>query len=230
MNFVDVITVRCYMRDKKIQYPGTLIVIEGIDGSGKSTVTQRLGELLQQDGCAVVVTREPSSTKCGELLRSVLRDGSCKSVPQAEFFLFAADRAMHLAETVLPALERGAVVICDRMGDSSIAYQGYGRGLCHESIAKVNEWIMQGVTPDVTFYLSIDYATAHERVMKRAQSNNNHYDHEKASFFRRVLHGYESLYAHRADVVRIDASAQLDDVVADVYNHVAAMMGRSRES
>ena len=116
----------------------------------------------------VLLTKEPGATALGQHLRSLLQQRTSPICPQAEFLLFAADRAQHVTEVVLPALHSGKIVISDRMADSSRAYQEFGRGLESSWIKSINQWTMQGLEPDLTLYLKIDYATAFTR-LKEAQ-------------------------------------------------------------
>jgi len=123
---------------------GKLIVFEGIDGAGKSTIAARLMTMLQQeDRCGVILTRQPGGTEEGRSLSELLKGGAFRDNPAAEFFLFAADRAVHMRKVIEPALRKGLIVLCDRMGDSSYAYQGFGRGVDRNVISSVNEYIMQ---------------------------------------------------------------------------------------
>jgi len=210
------------MNQKKAM--GKLIAFEGIDGSGKTTVAARLAALLQEDGCRVVLTREPGGEKVDPAIRNLLKNGLFHETPAAEFLLFAADRAAHMAQCIEPELARGAIIISDRMADSSYAYQAYGRGIDLEMVATINRWIMRDIKPDLTVYLIIDYATAQERIHGR---HNNHkiYDHERASFFRQVTKGYDTLYQNRSDVLRIDATLPLEKIVSMVHQRVCDLIG-----
>lgn len=203
---------------------GKLIAFEGIDGSGKSTIAARLVALLQEDGCRVVLTREPGGTGVNPAVRTIIQEGSFKAVPEAEFLLFAADRAAHVAQCIKPELERGAIVISDRMSDSSYAYQAYGRGVDPAMVQSVNSWVMHNIKPDLTIYLVVDYATAQQRMQTR-RSTPQIYDHERASFFRNVAKGYDTLYGNRTDVLRIDATLPLEKIVTTIYHRVCSLIG-----
>src|SRR3972149_5899470 len=123
-----------------------LITLEGIDGSGKSTLAKKMADTLHN----VVLTKEPGGSALGKKLREILQMQPVPITPIAEFLLFAADRAQHFDEVVIPALEQNKIVISDRMADSSLVYQGYGRGINMENIKLVNKWVMQDITPDIT--------------------------------------------------------------------------------
>jgi len=203
---------------------GKLIIFEGLDGAGKSTIAARLSTMLQQeDRCNVLLTRQPGGTEPGQAIRTLLNTNNFQKNPDAEFLLFAADRALHVRNVIEPALKQEAIVICDRMTDSSYAYQGYGRGVDRTMIRTINEWIMRGIKPDLTIYLVIDYATAQQRIA--ARHGNSTYDQEQVSFFRLVTKGYEELYEHRSDVMRIDGTLSIDTIVHRVYQRVCALIG-----
>jgi dTMP kinase len=224
MKYIVVFRKRVDMMRRSL--PGKLIVFEGIDGAGKSSVAARLMTMLQQeDRCDVLLTRQPGGTPTGQTLSSLLRTGAVRDHPEAEFLLFAADRAVHIHEVVEPALCKGSIVLCDRMGDSSYAYQGHGRGVDRDLIKTVNARVMRDIVPDVTVYLIIDYGSAQQRISTRNAATNGTYDHEQAAFFRAVAKGYEELYADRPEVMRIDATLPLDVVVHKVYQKVCSLIG-----
>jgi dTMP kinase len=203
---------------------GKLIVFEGLDGAGKSTIATRLMTMLQQeDRCNVILTRQPGGTDLGKTIRTLLHREELHQNPEAEFLLFAADRALHVRNVIHPALQRGTIVICDRMTDSSLVYQGYGRGVDRTIIQTVNDWIMHGIKPDLTIYLVIDYTTAQQRIAGRP--GNGTYDNEQSTFFRIVAKGYEELYTQRSDVMRIDATLPIETIVHRIYQHVCALIG-----
>jgi len=131
------------------------VSFEGVDRSGKSTQVERLAAALRADGREVVVTREPGGTELGELVRELVLKGP-PMTPFAEAALFAASRAEHVAELIAPALERGAVVVCDRFVDSSLAYQGIARGLGVEDVLELNLHATRGLLPDLTVLLLVD--------------------------------------------------------------------------
>ncbi len=164
------------------------VSFEGIDGSGKSTQARLLGTRLQEAGSEVVLTREPGGTPLGESVRDLLLHAG-DVAPWAEAALFAASRAQHVEELIRPALERGAVVVCDRYVDSSVAYQGGARGLGIDAVLDLNLAAVGGVMPDVTFLLLIDPEAAASRV----GSKPDRIEREDASFRSRVDSAYRVL-------------------------------------
>ncbi len=172
---------------------GVLIAVEGIDGSGKSSLVKNLSALLEKAGLPVRTTREPGATPLGKQLRTLVQEKSVAICPEAEFLLFAADRAQHMHEIVLPALAQNKIVISDRMKDSSLVYQGYGRGLDRTFINTVNSWTMQNREPDLTLYVNVDIQTASERIKKRNEKLTS-FEKEHAQFIQKLIDGFNDLY------------------------------------
>jgi len=177
---------------------GIFITFEGIEGSGKSTLLEKAAAALRRAGVDPVMTREPGGTPLGVALRKVLLDPDMVPIgSMAELMLFAADRAQHVSEVILPALRSGRVVLCDRYSDATAAYQGYGRGIPLDVIASVDEQARQGTTPDMTVLLDLPV----EKGLKRARTRNDEaldasesrIDEEKAAFHRKVRDGYLTL-------------------------------------
>jgi len=192
-------------------YPGLLISFEGIDCAGKTSLLSRLAHDLQQDGYQVFITKEPGGTRIGKMLKKVLLEEEKQCNPRVEFLLFAADRAEHFAKKIIPALQEGKIILSDRMADSALAYQGYGRNLNTTFISAVNEWAMQGVKPDLTFYLRITYETLLNRLKHRAHTHST-MEREKAPFWKRVITGFEELAKKNPAFVTIDAHHPINDV------------------
>ena len=143
---------------------GVFVVVEGIDGCGKSTQARLLAERLRAEGREVVLTREPGGTEPGQVIRSVVLAAAEETLdPRTEALLIAADRAEHAARVIRPALARGADVVSDRYVPSSLAYQGVGRGLGVEAIAEMSRWATGGLEPDLVVVVDVDDATAAAR-------------------------------------------------------------------
>lgn len=207
------------------QFTGILITVEGIDGAGKSSLVARLSALLQQSGSVVVTTKEPGGSKLGVILRQMLQYQEVPIAPRAEYLLFAADRAQHFKEVVIPALQAGALVISDRMSDSSLAYQGFGRGHDLTMIKIINQWSMQGIEPDLTIYLKIPVTRAYERMQDRGIEKTV-FESEKREFLERVARGFDQIFATRSNVITLDAARDQETVVQETFERVYAWLAQ----
>ncbi len=166
------------------------VSFEGLDGSGKTTQVERLRARLEADGREVVTAREPGGTALGEQLRALVLHGG-EMTPWAEALLYAAARAELVAEVIEPALARGADVLLDRYFDSSVAYQGIGRGLGLHEVLELNLLAVRGCVPDRTFVLAVDPTSSRERV----GGSPDRIERESTAFHARVAAGYEELAA-----------------------------------
>jgi dTMP kinase len=202
---------------------GVLIALEGIDGSGKSTLAKNLSDYFTQEQVPTLLTKEPGGTLLGQQLRKILQTQPTPVAPKAEFLLFAADRAQHMQERIQPALKDMMLVLSDRMADSAVAYQGYGRGLDIQTIRDVNDWAMNGVKPDVTIYLRIDLETSLERINKRNEALTA-FEQEKKDFFQRVITAFDELYKDRTDVIILDGHLSPDTLVKESTQKVIAWL------
>lgn len=198
---------------------GILIAVEGIDGSGKSTLAKKLAAALQAQGLPVLLTKEPGGTLVGKKLRDLLQERTIPIAPTAEFLLFAADRAHHFAELVLPALANNMIVISDRMADSSLAYQGYGRGLDKEAITFINAWAMHQRTPDITIWCDISLAQASERIAQRNEVLTS-FEKEEKAFMERVLYGFNELFKDRTNVIKLNGTDAIETLVHKAHTKV----------
>lgn len=205
-------------------YKGYLISFEGIDGSGKSTLARNLESTLAQKGIITLLTKEPGGTELGKSLRQILQTQSTPVCDQAEYLLFAADRAQHFKSLIIPALQDGTVVIADRLADSSLAYQGYGRGVDKAMINHVNKWVMQDVVPNLTIYLSIDPAVALDRVRQRNEQLTA-FEQQKYEFWQRVTQGYEEIFAARNNVVTLDGTLSQQTLCQLAVQEVLTRLG-----
>ena len=148
---------------------GLFISVEGSDGSGKSTQIENIKRFFENKGINIIFTREPGGTVIGEKLREIILDkGLAEMSDMTEALLYAAARAQHVAQVIRPALEKGKIVVCDRFVDSSIAYQGYGRGL-GEPVRVINEYAIAGCLPDVTFLMKMDPRIGRRRIKPEQQ-------------------------------------------------------------
>ncbi len=189
------------------------VTFEGLDGSGKTTQAKLLRDRLEADGEEIVWTREPGGTELGERIRELVLHGG-DVAPWAEALLYAASRAQHVEEVIRPALERGASVICDRYVDSSVAYQGVGRGLGLERVLELNLHAVGGLLPERTFLLLLD-PTA---VPTRLPGELDRLEREGDDFHARVDAGYRKLaerYPER--FVVLDGARSSEELAEEVY-------------
>lgn len=198
---------------------GLFITVEGGDGAGKSTQIKNIEGFLAGRGFEVLHTREPGGTRIGELLRDILLDRSNTEMDAVtEMLIYAASRAQHVRELILPALERGDAVICDRFVDSSIAYQGYGREL-GEMVAEVNRRATGGLAPDITFWLDIDPELGRKRAA--GAGSLDRLELERMDFHYRLYDGYKSLAASEPDrIKRIDASRTKEEICGEIIAYL----------
>ena len=208
---------------------GKFITFEGGEGCGKSTQVQRLKAALERKGISVLLTREPGGTRLAEQIRSLLKD-EAEDPPcdRAELLLFLAARAQLVKNMIRPALEAGTWVISDRFSDSTLAYQGYGRGLSLDVIRAANDFACEGLKPDRTILLDVDPVTSRARMRGREASTNTKADRiERAGddFHARLRKGFlELAAAEPSRIVTIDASGTEDDVWERVWKSLTHML------
>ncbi len=187
---------------------GKFIVFEGVEGAGKTTQIQQTAAWLQSQ-CSkdrsIILTREPGGTKLGQQIRQLLLDDPHSAISdRTELLLYGADRAQHVESLIKPHLDRGDFVLCDRFTDSTIAYQGYGRGFDRSDIDLVNQLATSGLQSDVTFWLDLDVTIGLERVLSRGKPDRM--ERATIDFHQRVRVGYQELANSYPDrIVRIDA-------------------------
>ncbi|WP_267913555.1 dTMP kinase [Rubrobacter xylanophilus] len=181
---------------------GLFVTVEGVDFCGKSTLVQGLGERFRGTGMPVRFSREPGGTPAAERIRELLLDPRVEMDPWTEAYLYAAARADHVRLLILPALERGEVVICERFLDSSLAYQGCGRGLGMENVRRLNLWAVGDLVPDITFYLRV----GEEERLRRARASGvppDRIERSGGAFLRRVEEGFEEIARREPGRIRI---------------------------
>lgn len=195
---------------------GIFITVEGTDGSGKSTQINLLMEYLKSKGCDILFTREPGGTHISEKIREIILDVNNKEMTGiTETLLYAASRAQHVEEKIIPAVNAGKIVICDRFVDSSIAYQGAARGLGSDVIMQVNKFALNGIVPDITLFFDISPEKGILR--KKNERELDRMELEKLDFHKKVYYGYKKLcmmYPKRIKVINAD------DTVECVHNNV----------
>jgi len=189
---------------------GRFLTFEGMDGSGKTTQIRLLAERLRAEGREVLESVEPGGTEIGRKIRQILLDNANHGLaPRAELLLYFAGRAQNVEEWILPALERGALVLSDRFTDSTIAYQGYGRGLGVGTVLQLHEIACQGLKPDVTIFLDIDLDTCLARARARGRGSDR-MEEQASDFYHRVRNGYLELASRESN--RIVVLNAIDDV------------------
>lgn len=205
-------------------FTGKFITLEGIEGVGKTTNREYIQSLLEQTGKSCVVTREPGGTPLGEALREMLLEHRHEGMSSdAELLMMFAARAEHLNKVILPALEAGNNVLCDRFTEATYAYQGGGRGINDKKISELENWVQGELRPDLTIILDAPVETGRERAGRRSAPDR--IEKEQNDFFERVRHTYLELanhYPHRVAVV--DASVAIEKV-QDQINHVMTEHG-----
>lgn len=202
---------------------GLLIVFEGVEGSGKTTQLKRCSEWLQKvdinssleildEKMPLVVTREPGGTSLGQSLRKLLLEGDSSPMQnRTELLLYAADRAQHVEEVLKPQLAKGVIILCDRYTDSTVAYQGYGRGLDLKLIEQLNQIATNGLESNLTIWLDLDAEIGLKRARQRGIADR--IEQADLAFHQRVQQGFTKLAAsHPQRIVRIDASKSEEEV------------------
>lgn len=197
---------------------GLFITFEGIDGCGKSTQLNLLADYLKEKGIDVLITREPGAKGLGEKLREILLNYDGEVSSNSEAFLFLADRAQHIDTIVKPAIESGKIVLCDRHTDSTLAYQGYGRGVDLNQLKMLNNLATSGFKPNLTFVFDIDIETSLTRVGK----TKDRMESAGVDFFEKVRQGYLSIAKEEPDRIKvINAKDSIENIFEQVKEIVA---------
>ena len=192
---------------------GLFITFEGADGCGKTTQMNLLKDYLIQNGYEVVLTREPGAKGLGEQLREILLNYDGEVADRCESFLFLADRAQNIETIVIPAIKQGKIVLCDRHIDSTVAYQGYGRGLDLDEINSLNNIATGGIKPDLTYVFDVDVETS----AKRVGDEKDRMESAGKEFFNRVRNGYLELAKKEPQRVKvIDSTRSIEEVFQNV--------------
>ena len=209
---------------------GFLVSLEGPEGAGKTSVLEALIPVLEDRGVEVLTTREPGGVLIGEKIREVILDPSHTEMdPKTELLLYIASRRQHLVEKVLPALAAGKLVIMDRFIDSSVAYQGFGRGLDIDAIDWLNQFATDGLKPDLTIYFDIEVEEGLARISANSDREVNRLDMEGLDLHRKVRQGYLSLLEREGNrIEKIDASLPLDQVIENTQQLLFDRMGLRR--
>ena len=204
---------------------GLFITLEGPDGSGKSTIIKLIGDYLSNKGIDFIMTREPGGTSIGEDIRHIVLDNENTQMgKETEALLYAASRAQHVHEKIMPALEEGKLVLCDRFVLSSLAYQGVGRNLGIESVKKINDFALGGLYPDLILFFHIDPEITLKR--KTKDSSGDRLELEGTEFHNRVYNGYMELLKLYPDKIKIiDASQSKEEVLISSIEKIEELIG-----
>ncbi|MBI3065147.1 MAG: dTMP kinase [Deltaproteobacteria bacterium] len=209
------------------------ITFEGGDGTGKTTQLKALESHLQSKGCSCVSTREPGGTSLGKLIRQVLLEVGKQAIASpTELFLYLADRAQHVQEVILPAIDGGKIVLCDRYTDSTLAYQGYGRGIDFDLLRQLNQFANRGVKPDLTLLLDCPVELGLSRTAQRqsnagsARGREDRFEREKVEFHEKVRAGFLAMARAEPERFRvIDAARPMEQVSREIQIIVDREMG-----
>jgi dTMP kinase len=205
---------------------GVLITIEGIDGSGKSTLASNIYTYLMEQQFPVILTKEPGGSALGKQLREILQTQTRPLSAKAEYLLFAADRAEHFQKIISPSLQQHAIIISDRSSDSSLVYQGYGRGLEVDMIDQVNGWAKNGLCPDLTFYINVSPECAQKRLEARNIALTS-FEQEDMSFTKRLIHGFSEIFKNRKNVIVLDGKQSADTLKQQTIDYVLSWIEKN---
>jgi len=213
------------------------ITFEGIEGTGKTTQITKVKEYFESQGKEVFLTLEPGGSRVGQELRKMLLHVDNKDLtPITELFLYLADRAQHIAQVIRPELEAGKVVLCDRFADSTIVYQGYGRGLNTTTLQQLNEVAVDGLWPDLTIVLDIDPEIGLKRATERNAEEGKaeaegRFEAEHMSFHKRIREGYLTWASINRDRIKVaDAASTPEDVFKRIKSIIDGHLSSSREA
>lgn len=205
---------------------GLFITFEGPEGAGKTTVISKIYDRLKVEDRQVILTREPGGIRIAEKIRTVILDrDNVEMDAKTEALLYAAARRQHLVEKVIPALNNGAIVLCDRFIDSSLAYQGYARDLGIDEVLQINQFAIGNTMPDLTVFFDIDPAEGLSRIARNNEREMNRLDKENISFHEKVYKGYNELiqrYPNR--IIKTDARLSEKDVIENVWKIVRSQL------
>lgn len=195
------------------------ISFEGIDGSGKSTITEYVYNYFLKKGVDVLLTREPGGIEIAEKIRELILDPNNETMDdKTEALLYAASRRQHLIEKILPALDKGALVLCDRFVDSSIAYQGYGRQIGPKAVLEMNLFAIENHMPTLTFFLDVPLEVGLGRVNKRKELDR--LEVSGNDFFQRVYDGYQEIIQNNDRIQVIDASRSIETIGNEIITKI----------
>jgi dTMP kinase len=211
---------------REIGMTGIFISIEGPEGAGKTTIIKKVVDQLISENHKVVYTREPGGIRIAEQIRSIiLNPENTEMDGRTEALLYAAARRQHLVEKVLPAIESGYIVLCDRFLDSSLAYQGYARGLGMNEVLSINEFAIGELMPSKTLYFDIEPEEGFKRINQNSDREINRLDLEEIDFHYKVRDGYHLLLERNPErIIKINADQAIDQVFLDTMTIVNSII------
>ena len=214
------------MQSRSVEYRSVdFITVEGIEGCGKSTLVAGLASRLRATGREIIVTREPGGTPAGDAIRRIFLEPGLELSPLTEALLINASRAQHVVELIGPALHRGAIVLCDRFSDSTLAYQGYGRGIDRAFLRQLCDTAAGGLVPRRTFVLDLPVAVSRERVAQRDGAERDRMEREDQGFYERVRRGFLDLSTREPRYRVMDATQAPEQLVAQAYEAIVEAVG-----
>lgn len=207
---------------------GIFITMEGPEGAGKTTILEMLYKHYKEKGIKIVKTREPGGIRIAERIREIILNPEHTEMDgRTEALLYAAARRQHLVEKVIPALEEGNIVLSDRFIDSSLAYQGFARGIGIDEIWKINEFAISSVLPDLTLYFDLDPETGLARINKSTDREINRLDLEQLDFHKRVQEGYYKVIEKFPDrLYKLEASQGIEDVFEQALHAIDSLLNK----
>lgn len=213
----------------KEERAGIFISLEGIEGAGKTTLMQKIVAYFQSRGKEVLLTREPGGSELGKKLRSIILNAEEKICPASELFLFLADRAEHVQTCIKPALEQGKIVLCDRFTDSTVAYQGYGRGMDIAELEMLNTLAAGGIKPDLTLVLDLDPKIGLARANARNEEQNlsvkeGRFEAEALEFHQKIRVGFLAMSKKEERFFVVDAQQSPEQVFEAVCKKLKTML------
>ena len=203
---------------------GKLIVFEGPDGSGKTTILKNVNQKLTEQDYDIRVVREPGGTEISEKIREIIIDNdNINMAAKTESLLFAASRAQLVEEKIRPGLENGEIILCDRFVLSSLLYQGVGRDLGIDEVKKINDFATGDINPDLTIFFNIDYKTA--LIRKRANFSPDRLENEEFDFHKKIFDAYLDIAEkYKDDIKQVDATRSIDEVSSDVLKLIKDLL------
>jgi len=205
---------------------GRFITLEGGEGSGKTSNIAYIKSVLDENKISVILTREPGGTPLAEAMRQILLDSKQESITeQAELLMMFAARAQHIEHVIKPALKQGTWVLCDRFTDSTFAYQGEGRGMKREIIQWLEQFVQEGLKPDLTLLLDVPVEIGMQRAAQRGKLDR--FESEKIAFFEKVRNAFLTMAEQQPERIKvIDATQQLEQVQASIYPLITQFMAK----